>query len=168
MPGAPCYFELHVRPMFRLIDRDHMSWFGDLFDYDFVKTNAPDILTHLKSTMPTPVSGGLWPDGWVAVFEAWMQGGFLKLSLTKGTYTARKLSNNSIQLNAIVKLVNANDGCWLDRLPSPAGSAEYILYYRAGQGGGAPTITIEELFDAPGPSAIFITDTDGRHQIPIN
>ena len=36
---AKPYFEIYIRPMFRIIDRDHMLFFGDLWDYDFVKAH---------------------------------------------------------------------------------------------------------------------------------
>ena len=39
-------FELHIRPMFRLLDRQHMIFHGDLdlWDYDAVKTHSAEIL----------------------------------------------------------------------------------------------------------------------------
>src|SRR5262245_57422666 len=77
-------FELHIRPLFRLLDRQHMMFFRglDLWDYDAVKREAPKILIKVKDAgMPTKDTGGAWPSEWVSLFDRWIQGGFKHLSL---------------------------------------------------------------------------------------
>jgi hypothetical protein len=37
-------FELHIRPLFRLLDRQHMLFKLDLWDYDAVKAHSAEIL----------------------------------------------------------------------------------------------------------------------------
>src|SRR5262245_25153684 len=132
MPITP-YFELHIRPMFRAIDRDHMLWKLDLWDYDKVKALAPRIAEMLRKAppncMPTTASGGPWPEGWIEVFESWMATGYQRLPLTAGQYSARRLGNGQILLNVSVQLQNGADNTWLDRVPSPSSPAEYSLTF---------------------------------------
>jgi hypothetical protein len=171
MPGATPFFELHILPMFRLLDRDHMSVFFDLFDYDVVAQpdKAAEILSHLKGggeVMPPLSHGGPWPDGWIAVFEAWIAAGYPRLGRTKGSYAAQKLTDGSVRLTAEIHLRTKEDAAWLERLASPANTAEYIVYSRPGQSRG-DVVTIEENFDTP-PQAIFVTDSEARKKnVPI-
>src|ERR1041385_1294724 len=66
------YWEIHIRPMFRLIDHDHMTSFFDLFDYDAVVQNADDIVDAVSGgAMPPSSTGGPWPEEWVALFTRW-------------------------------------------------------------------------------------------------
>jgi hypothetical protein len=82
-------FELHIRPLFRLLDRQHMLRVTegmDLWDYDVVKTKSAVILQRVKGqgskqTMPTSRTGGPWPSEWVGLFDRWIQGGCRRLSL---------------------------------------------------------------------------------------
>ncbi len=59
-------FELHIRPLFRLLDRQHMLRVApndlDLWDYDVVKAKSASILQRVKGdgqkqAMPTPKNG---------------------------------------------------------------------------------------------------------------
>ena len=101
-------FELHIRPMFRLLDRQHMLRFPrdlDLWDYDAVKTDSARILKRLKGQndmgqddvrfrMPTENTGGAWPSEWISLFDRSIQGGFRRLSL--GTAKNLKLREDSV------------------------------------------------------------------------
>jgi hypothetical protein len=85
-------FEIHIRPMMRLIDHDHMLYLApegqtmDLFDYDKVKAHADAILERLQYNMPTTRYGGLWPAEWILLFERWIKEKFPRLDTYKGTY----------------------------------------------------------------------------------
>ena len=74
------FFEIHIRPMFRLTDRDHMSFAFDLHDYDAVAQNADDILQRLESDMPPRVASGPWPEEWIALYKRWIDTGKKRLS----------------------------------------------------------------------------------------
>lgn len=87
MPERKPIFELHIRPLFRLMDRQHMLRLAgstlDLWDYEAVKTHSATILRRLKGEgqrMPTDKTGGPWPPEWVSLFDRWIQGGFRRLS----------------------------------------------------------------------------------------
>jgi hypothetical protein len=97
-------FELHIRPLFRLLDRQHMLFKLDLWDYDAVKAHSAEILRKVKgpdpnsggTTMPTKETGGAWPSEWVSVFDRWIQGGYRRLSL--GTASDLKLLDHTEDL----------------------------------------------------------------------
>lgn len=73
--NRPTSYDLHIRPLFRPIDIEHMEGFGvDLGTYDGVKASAPDILDRLRDAthpMPPKQADGPWPDEWIALFERW-------------------------------------------------------------------------------------------------
>lgn len=77
-------FELHVRPLMRLLDRERMLGLGvDLWDYDSVRAKARKIRDHIRSDMPPVPYGGLWPREWVELFERWMHTGYRRLEIGK-------------------------------------------------------------------------------------
>ena len=94
-------FELHIRPMFRLLDQEHMlTLFGghvDLWDLDSVWQLRNKILLRLRldtdRNMPGLDVGGPWPHEWIDLFERWTQnpteddiGHHLVLASTAGPY----------------------------------------------------------------------------------
>jgi hypothetical protein len=87
-------FEMHILPMFRLLDRRHMLRVDkhlDLWDYDSVKAKANAIVTRAvgdRPSMPTPGTGGAWPVEWRAVFKRWVAGGFVVCPLEQVTITS--------------------------------------------------------------------------------
>ena len=74
-------FELHIRPMFRLLDREHMLTFVepgfDLWELERVWEMRNDILVRLRGegsqNMPGAAVGGPWPPEWIDLFERWTQ-----------------------------------------------------------------------------------------------
>lgn len=66
-------FEHDIRPLFREKDRQRMEWAFDLWRYEDVRENAPQILERLE-TGEMPCDGG-WPEDQVAKFNSWMAGG---------------------------------------------------------------------------------------------
>jgi hypothetical protein len=78
-PTDTVSFANDIRPLFRPIDIDHMSWFCDLSKYEDVRANAQDILDRLNGTggqrMPPPASGGPWTPDKIALFQRWIDTG---------------------------------------------------------------------------------------------
>jgi hypothetical protein len=69
----PISFERDIKPLFREGDRRSMSWAFDLWSHDDVARNGDAILERLRDgTMPCD---GAWPDGQVALFQAWLEAG---------------------------------------------------------------------------------------------
>ena len=168
------YFELHIRPMFRLIDRDHMIAKMNLWDYEFVKFHAPDIARMLRVAtpgyMPTRAFGGPWPEGWIKVFEEWVALGFPKLATSSGTYNLTRIAPDQLMLSISVPLANGADTAWVHREITPPTFAEYTLCYRP-----APTAEKEppfetqmvEIISGDQVANVFMNDSDGRHSLPL-
>jgi hypothetical protein len=74
MDNASPGFEADIRPLFRESDRRAMTFRFDLWDLEDVRSNAADILAAVaEGDMPCD---GEWPEDRVALFKAWMEGGF--------------------------------------------------------------------------------------------
>jgi CDGSH-type Zn-finger protein/truncated hemoglobin YjbI len=72
-PDDPVTFTQHIKPLFRRMDRESMSFVFDLWSSGDVRTHAPEILRRLESgTMPCD---GAWPKERVAVFRHWTESG---------------------------------------------------------------------------------------------
>ena len=66
-------FEDDIRPLFREKDRQRMEWAFDLWRFEDVRDNAPQILERLEEgDMPCDQE---WPDDQIEVFRSWMNGG---------------------------------------------------------------------------------------------
>ena len=72
-------YALHIRPLFRQVDIDHMAAFGvNLAAHEDVRANAATILTRLQDPskpMPPVVDNGPWPEEWIALFDRWIKEG---------------------------------------------------------------------------------------------
>jgi CDGSH-type Zn-finger protein/truncated hemoglobin YjbI len=72
LPGVdeiPSY-DLHIKSLFRAMDRESMRFVFDLWSYDDVTKHATMILHRLRAgTMPCD---GAWPPAHIAVFEQWV------------------------------------------------------------------------------------------------
>jgi hypothetical protein len=63
----------YIQPLFRESDRDAMAFAFDLWDYNDVCANAPDILERLSDgSMPCD---GEWPEEQINQFQNWMDAG---------------------------------------------------------------------------------------------
>lgn len=72
-PDEEVSFEQHVRPLFREVDRQSMSFAFDLWVYDDVAEHADAILDRLQAgTMPCD---GAWPDEKLDVLRRWIESG---------------------------------------------------------------------------------------------
>lgn len=73
----PVNFAQHIKPLFRRMDRDSMSFVFDLWSCNDVRTHAPEILRRLDNgTMPCD---GAWPSDRVEVFRRWIDSGMVEL-----------------------------------------------------------------------------------------
>jgi CDGSH-type Zn-finger protein/truncated hemoglobin YjbI len=72
-PDEAVKFTEHIKPLFRRVDRQSMSFVFDLWKYDDVVKHAEKILQRLEQgTMPCD---GAWPSEKVAVFRRWISAG---------------------------------------------------------------------------------------------
>jgi len=75
-------FRLHIRPLFRDLDVQHMSNVGpfsiDLNDHAAVTARSQQILDRLRDEddpMPPISDDGPWPQEWIILFERWIAEG---------------------------------------------------------------------------------------------
>jgi hypothetical protein len=75
----PTSYALHIRPLFRQVDIDHMADLGaDLATLEGVTPNAAAILARLQDPtrpMPPVADNGPWPEEWIALFDRWIKEG---------------------------------------------------------------------------------------------
>jgi CDGSH-type Zn-finger protein/truncated hemoglobin YjbI len=72
-PDEPLNFAQHIKPLFRKMDRESMSFVFDLWSYSDVRTHATEILRRLDNgTMPCD---GVWPKKRIDVLRRWIDSG---------------------------------------------------------------------------------------------
>jgi CDGSH-type Zn-finger protein len=72
-PGEPVSFGTHIKPLFRPLDRQSMTFAFDLWSYDDVRANAASILDRLvNGSMPCD---GAWPPDRTGIFRRWTETG---------------------------------------------------------------------------------------------
>jgi CDGSH-type Zn-finger protein/truncated hemoglobin YjbI len=72
-PDDTVTFTQHIKPLFRRMDRESMSFVFDLWSCGDVRKHAPEILRRLESgTMPCD---GAWPVERVGLFRRWIDSG---------------------------------------------------------------------------------------------
>lgn len=163
-------FELHILPLFRTTDREHMLAENglDLWDYEQIREGADLILDLLKDIgplMPPSGSGGPWPDEWVQLFQRWRDTGFTRLELGTGQCAFDQAAR---RIHATGTFPGAGYTGWLQVETETGASRTYTLYFEppdSAVDGGAQPFSLDEPCDAPDSQSIYIHDSTGVHQI---
>ena len=72
-PNEPVNFTQHIKPLFRKMDRESMSFVFDLWSHRDVRTHSSEILKRLENgTMPCD---GAWPKDKIDLFRRWVESG---------------------------------------------------------------------------------------------
>jgi hypothetical protein len=168
-------FELHIRPMFRLLDDVHMLRLPlakrvDLSSYDDVKAKHVAIRDFLKSPspMPTKKTGGPWPQEWIDLFDRWIATGFGKLSRPTATDARLKLmAPDRYLLECDVVLPDAGAMAWFE-IMSPVDAQIYAIVCEtpANASGASAPATITEQVRGP-LSVAQVTVIDGSGPRPV-
>ena len=75
-PNEPVTFTQHIKPLFRKMDRESMTFAFDLWSHRDVSTHGPTILKRLESgTMPCD---GAWQKEKVDLFRRWIESGMVE------------------------------------------------------------------------------------------
>jgi hypothetical protein len=172
------YWELHIQPMFRALDREHMLTFVDgarkfdLFDYDQVVARADKILRALKRPlprcMPFPEFGGPWPEEWIELFARWQRRKFPRLGRGAATSWDAVDEKGVVTLSCKVRK-RVVDETWLDRV-GWSEPREYALYLEPGPEGTETEIADRDISfpAAAGVSVVIVHDATGvPQQVPI-
>jgi hypothetical protein len=175
-------FEMHIRPLFRLVDRQHMLRVRpdlDLWDYDAVKNHAAAIVQRIggpSPSMPTAGVGGAWPSEWVALFNRWVQGGFRRLAPAQGRdYKLAKAADGRCTLSCKVDIPDTDQGdsvAWLDVVSAGPPTASYQLVIYPGEAFPPPAQTIEVTCQEPVDPAsaavgVSVVDANGIHTVTL-
>ncbi|HEX7833557.1 MAG TPA: hypothetical protein VF787_28150 [Thermoanaerobaculia bacterium] len=163
------YWELHILPMFRLIDRDHMLVRGlDLFDYAQVSKAADDIIDQLEAGMMPPQStGGPWPDEWITVFKNWRDNGKPRLTLIgDATYSLTK-NGDFLLFVATGQFAGNRDTGWFERANTNESPREYTLVAALGPPGNSKPYKIQEKTIPATQTQVVVTDARGKHVIHV-
>jgi len=166
-------FELHILPMFRWIDREHMARRGlDLTNYDVVKAKADIIhrmLTNDDLPMPTRVSGGPWPKEWIALFERWMVD-FRRLSLATGVNYQLSKSGGNYRLSCDVVLPDEDARCWLELREQSMAKLVFQLVLEPTVGAPPTPFPLQVRETIIGPlslTAVHVVDQAGEHAVAV-
>lgn len=174
-PARTPFFELHIRPLVRVLDREHMvAAVGlDLWDYEQVCARADAILARVQADMPPVAYGGPWPQEWIELFQRWKDAGFPRLQLGKvglSGYTAKRVGTQ-VTLEGRGTLPDSAFQAWLQPVVDEGQPRSFVHYWEppAGPVAGAPRpFRARETFEAtPSISLIGVQDVDGRHDVPI-
>jgi hypothetical protein len=165
-------FELHILPMFRATDLEHMQAQRlNLSDYDEVRRHADRILDKLTIDMPPPLGSGgpgPWPDEWVQLFRRWMESGFKRLELGTAEYTFRQTPTR-VTIEATGTFPAAGYDGWLEIESETATSKTYVLHFEPPDapvaGAGQPFSRRESYRISSATQAVLVHDSTGVRQL---
>jgi hypothetical protein len=162
-------YELHIQPLFRLIDREHMKLFFDLWDYDSLKQNAPRVLARLSNGMPPESVGGPWPPELIAMFQRWATAGCPRLTVGVGSQFQFTKSGSSYHVECAVQIPNDTTQCWLEIVDVDPAHRSYRLYVQPNAAPAVPTSATasDDFDDAANISAVTISDAAGAHTVAV-
>lgn len=188
MANRPVIYELHIRPLFRELDRMHMLLVTngklDLWDYDSVrKYSTPPpaprgkIGDNITSGMPTEDTGGPWPSEWVEVFNRWVdtQYGRLELPTTQSITASKFPTSDPGIVNLIIRVTGALPSgptyrVWVDFENNRKAPFEFVVYQEAGGGSFVDNFDYSTDFPFSAPSTIqtiVVRDANGSHDVPV-
>src|SRR5262245_545034 len=184
----PVVFELHIRPMFRTLDREHMSFALNLWKYNASPAPQPQqfyqrILDHLKDPDPTAVmpplnEGGPWPPEWVALFERWIAEGMRRLdNATMDVTTLRAVRDpgtTSVTITGQGTKPSANHVVWIERAFDPDRMYneffpdQFVLFQeqRVASPPALAPFSFEDFFEVPlTVTQLTVIDSAGNHVV---
>jgi hypothetical protein len=162
-------YELHIRPLFRVIDRAHMALFFDLGDHDALQGHAQKILLRLRHGMPPESTGGPWPPELITMFERWVNAGCPRLTVGTGSQFQFTKSGTSYHLECVVQVPNDTTQCWLDIVDVDPAHRSYRIYVQPNSAPAAPTpVTVSDDFDETASiTSVTVFDGAGTQTIPV-
>ncbi len=173
-------WELNIRPLFRPLDRRHMLFKFDLYNYQNVKDFADRIADRTAFDMPTFDRGGPWPTEWVDMFNRWAKGGadpkvgpppFARLDLATGTYTAVRDTTNRdlVTVTASVVRPSPRSEIWFQEDEDASSPFSYVLYLFKGTDKPRDIPTdVEEVIPIPvSVTSVTMRAADGTKVVKI-
>jgi hypothetical protein len=161
-------YELHIRPMFRATDREHMRFTLDLWAYESVVAHADDIIERLETSadMPPASLGGPWPQEWVDLFKRWKEAGFKRLDLGTAQFTVTR-SASTVTVKATGTFPAAGFAGWLELESETETTKTYVCYFEppdSPEAGTGEEFEFKEKYSTTDSRTVFIHDSTGVHQ----
>ncbi len=181
----PPVFELHIRPLFRLLDRAHMlSQVApgiDLWDLDTVWTAREAILTRLRGegsqNMPGLPVGGPWPAEWIALFERWIATGsdtapghHLVLAKPDRAYELKNLGGDRRRLSAMVTAPTEGCRVWFELDTVTTGRRDYTVWLEPAfpdRPSDPTAVRATEHLLRSEVQRVTVRDADGTHDLVV-
>lgn len=160
-------FELHIRPLFRTIDREHMRSMLDLWSYEDVASHVDLILSRVAVDMPTLTTGGPWPKEWVTLLRRWRDEGLKHLELGAATYSLNRVGARFI-LTAQGGYPAAGYKGWLELEEGSMTERRYTLYFDAPDtvdGNHSQLFTFREYYTDTDSRKVVVRDSSGDHEV---
>jgi hypothetical protein len=186
----PVMFELHIRPMFRTLDREHMSFALNFWKYN--DAPAPQqqqfynlILNRLKAAdpgvvMPPPNEGGPWPPEWIALFERWITEGMRRLENATADVTKLRALRDPGTLSVTITgdgiKPSADHVVWIeraydaDRMYNEYFPDQFVLYQeqRVASPPASMPFSFGDFFEVPiALTQLTVVDSAGKHVVNI-
>ena len=181
------YYEIHIRPLFREIDRQHMLGINpdlDLWSYESLASKddntgelwrvrvyeEANAVSDPFRVMPPPDNSGPWPAEWLDVYKRWLDSGAKQLPrATASTMKVTKQGSfHSLDVTGTKK--GKDYMVWLDRVPGREVPPIFIVYEQPPEAGIPPTqatFSVGEFFEAKGAKTVRLIDASGTHDVPI-
>ena len=186
----PVVFELHIRRMFRSLDREHMSFAFNLWQYNDAPTPEKKnfylaILNHLKAAdpgnvMPPPNEGGPWPPEWIALFERWINEGLKQLdkatAIPAQLQAVRDPGTLNVTITASGNAPSSGHVVWIERAYDPARMyaddlPDVFVLYQEQRTASPPTpapFNVQDTFEVPAANTqLTVVDAAGSHMVNI-
>ena len=167
-------FELHIRPLMRLLDREKMLAVAgfDLWRYEDVRDEAEDILTHIKEDMPPRTYGGPWPQEWIDLFERWTETGFGRLELGQTDSDGYRAQRRELRVTITARGVLPDERYrfWLELESMSPETREYGFYFEPPlePAGASLEFGLRERFRANSAlRQVVIHDAAGIHELRV-
>ncbi|MFE6869527.1 hypothetical protein ACFVFS_23605 [Kitasatospora sp. NPDC057692] len=161
-------FELHIRPLFRATDREHMAFSLNLWDYDSVVANIDDVIGRVDGGgMPPDDHSGPWPEEWVALLRRWKATGFKRLDIGTANFTLTRTAT-AVTVTATGTFPAPGITGWLQLESETETAKTYVLYYEApdSPAGGTPDpFTLKEKYRAADTRTVFVHDSAGVREL---
>jgi hypothetical protein len=184
-PERPPVFELHIRPLFRLLDRAHMLTQVapgiDLWNLDAVWGAREEILTRVRGqgsqNMPGLPVGGPWPAEWITLFERWIATGsatapghHLVLAKPDRDYELKNLGGDRRRLSAMVTAPTEGCRLWFELDSVATGQRGYTLYLEPafpGQPSDPTPLRAAESLLRSEVERVVVRDADGTRELVV-
>ena len=160
-------FELHIRPLFRALDREHMRSRFDLWSYEDVVSHVDMILNRVAVDMPTLSTGGPFPAEWVALLRRWREEGLKRLELGVATYSLSRVGARFV-LTAQGSYPAGGYRGWLELDESSSTQRRYMLNFDApdtADGNPGQSFTFRERYAVTDSRKVIVRDLSGDHEV---